>query len=520
MGTLRGCPLGQGKGSHADRVLIMPSNFAYFTILIWPLVTIVLFRMTSPTRAAVISIVFGYLFLPVQTRFNLPLLPAYDKDLAAGLPALIMLMILSGSQRRTDPTNMVVTQGWLPQVPLLKLCFIVLLASPFVTSLVNNQPVVSGGRVLQALGPYDAASAALSASVTLIPFLIARKFLAHPRDHAMLLGVLCLAGLIYSLPTLFEVRMSPQLNRMVYGISPNWLMSQRGGGYRPSVFMGHGLRLGIFLAVATLATLGFLRTRTGASKLRLYVAAAWLLVTLVLCKSLGALQIAAALAPVILFLNVRIQLLVAASLAALVLLFPMARSTGIFPVDTVTQTVAALADEDRQRSLNFRFKNEDILLDHASKRPLFGWGGWGRARVYDENGNSAVTTDGLWIIIFGEGGWVRYLSQFGLMTFPIILLALRRRRLEVTFATSALALVLVANLIDLIPNSGMSSLVWLAAGAIAGRLDLAHSSALDPVADTSTDARGSRKERIAYSRFPNGRREDARSRYRPTHKEV
>ena len=267
--------------------------------------------------------------------------------------------------------------------------------------------------------------------------------------------------------------MSPQLNRMIYGFSPNWQMSLRDGGYRPSVFMGHGLRLGIFMAVAVLATLGFSRTRPVAKRWRLLVAALWLLGTLALCKTLGALIIASLLAPVVLFFGVRLQLLVAAALAGLVLLFPIMRNSDAFPTDAVLQATALVASEDRQRSLNFRFKNEDVLLERANERPLFGWGGWGRARVYDEEGRKASVTDGLWIIIFGEGGWVRYLVQFGLLTLPVILLALRRRQLGLTVATSALALVLVANLVDLIPNAGLSPLVWLMAGAISGRLELA-----------------------------------------------
>ena len=39
-------------------------------------------------------------------------------------------------------------------------------------------------------------------------------------------------------------------------------------------------------------------------------------------------------------------------------------------------------------------------------RPIFGWGGWGRNRVYDEMGNDMAVTDGYWIIFFGSP-WIR-----------------------------------------------------------------------------------------------------------------
>ena len=122
-------------------------------------------------------------------------------------------------------------------------------------------------------------------------------------------------------------------------------------------------------------------------------------------------------------------------------------------------------------SLDFRFRNEDVLLEHANEKPLFGWGGWGRNMVYDEKGRNISITDGKWVIIFGKDGWFGYLATFGLLTLPVMLLAIRRRD-DLTLASSALSVALVANLIDLIPNSGLTPLTWLMAGAIAGRLEL------------------------------------------------
>jgi hypothetical protein len=126
---------------------------------------------------------------------------------------------------------------------------------------------------------------------------------------------------------------------------------------------------------------------------------------------------------------------------------------------------------DRVGSLAFRLGNEDILMDRARQRPLFGWGGWSRGRVHDEEGRDLSVTDGRWIIIFGQGGWVRYLAEYGLMTAPILLLAFRRRSKGLEPATVGLALVLAANLVDSIPNGGVHTVTWLLAGALMGRAD-------------------------------------------------
>src|SRR5258706_474550 len=52
-----------------------------------------------------------------------------------------------------------------------------------------------------------------------------------------------------------------------------------------------------------------------------------------------------------------------------------------------------------------------------SERSLFGWGGYGRDRVV--NDEDKTVTDGLWIILFGQLGALGFLSVFGLMLLPI-----------------------------------------------------------------------------------------------------
>ena len=59
-----------------------------------------------------------------------------------------------------------------------------------------------------------------------------------------------LGGLIYVPLCLFEVRMSPQLHNMVYGFAQHSFgQTVRGGGWRPMVFMQHGLAVGLFMSV-------------------------------------------------------------------------------------------------------------------------------------------------------------------------------------------------------------------------------------------------------------------------------
>jgi len=71
------------------------------------------------------------------------------------------------------------------------------------------------------------------------------------------------------------------------------------------------------------------------------------------------------------------------------------------------------------------------------------------------------------VITIGSYGWFGYLGQFGLLTAPILLLGLRRSDAGITPASAGLAVVLAANLMYLVPTPALSSVGWLAAGALA-----------------------------------------------------
>ena len=439
---------------------------------IWPLISAVLFTRLSIALAVISVILAGYLLLPERTALDLPGLPSLDKNSVPAICALVFSGIALRS-RRQDPRasrSDTILRGLVPRHPIALALLLSIPVGALATALTNSDPILIGRRYLPGLTMYDAASMLLTSTALIIPLLLGRKYLAAPAEQRLLLVAMCVAGCAYSLLALYEIRMSPQLNRIVYGFFPHsWQQHVRGGGYRPLVFLQHGLWLAIFFAMAILSAFGLLRS--GPRYRRALWAGLWLLLTLSLSRSLGALVIALAFLPVILLAGRRAQLILAAVAAGLVLTYPVLRGTQLLPIEEIRQ-IATDFNEQRGSSLGTRLDNEEMLLERAKLRPAFGWGGWGRPRIYDEYGTDVSITDGYWVIIIGVGGWTRYVGEFGLMAMPIFLLAWRRRDYALGNETAVLAVVLAANMMDALPNAAVTPLTWLITGALWGRVEL------------------------------------------------
>ena len=466
----------------------------------WPVLTAIFFSTWRAPVAVLVSIIGGYLLLPPAFGVNFPLVPTLNKYNVAGLAALTCALIFQANHN--DQLQKI--QGWVPKDNIARFLLACVLLGFMATTLTNGDTQIIGERVNRAMSLYDGFSGLLSSMMLLIPFVLGRRYLATPEAQKTVLIALVAAGFAYSLLALFEVRMSPQFNRWVYGYFPHsWNQHVRGDGFRPVVFLAHGLWVSIFFTMSYVAALGCMRILDAKWRGLFLILSGWILMTLFLTKSLGAFMIALALTPVVLFLKSRLQLLVVGVLAMAVLLYPMLRAVDLVPVDRVVEFAAGI-DEKRSRSFEFRVYNEDMMLQRAMERPLFGWGGNGRWLVHDpekRNGGTIAVPDGYWAILFGRAGWVGYIGEFGLLVGPVLLLVWRSYKVNFGPETTVLGVVLLANMIDLIPNASLVPITWLLAGALWGRLELGSvSQAAATGDDTETDRR-----RSAYSRSPKKR---------------
>lgn len=438
----------------------MPNALAYLALFAWPGVAFLLFRIL-PTRDAILwTILAGYLVLPERVAVDLPMLPAFDKTFIPAATATLLCLT-----RLRNPLELL-PRGLVPMALTL-----VFLLAPFATVATNREALFYGPTVLPGLRPYDAFSFGLSHAVLIVPFLLGQRFFRDEGALRLLLTAIAVAGLAYTLPALLEVRLSPQLHRWAYGFHPHQFLQQmRGDGFRPMVFLTHGLKVALFMAMALIAAAALWRGHAAPAKARWAAASVWLAMTLVLCKTVAAWAYAVVFAPLVLVAGRRLQRLALLGVALTVLAYPMLRGADLVPTGRLVATAEAISPQ-RAYSLGFRFRHEDALLARANLKPLFGWGGFSRSRVFDaETGRDISVTDGSWVITVGQYGWVGYMAEFGLLTWPLLLLGATRAGRRAPFAAIALALVLAANLTDLLPNSGMTPLTWLIAGSLSGML--------------------------------------------------
>jgi hypothetical protein len=417
----------------------------------WIPAVVLLFSRLEPRRAVIAAFITAWLFLP-NASYVIPVLPDYTK-MSATCAGVLLGAVMFDSQRLSA---FAFSAADLPMLAWM--------ASPLLSSVANG------------LGLYDGVAAAFDRTVIWgLPWFIGRTWLSSLQGMEEFARGLFLGGLAYVPLCLYEIRMSPQLHRMFYGFysHPDFAQNMRGGGWRPMVFMPHGLMVGMWMAGATLVGV-WLRVSRTLTRVGPRPATPFVLVlaaTSVLVKSMGAM---------ILMLTGVASLFASARgrtrlpVLGLLLLPPVFMASGLAGGGLADMAVDAAAriSTERAASLKFRVDNEHMLIDKAMQRPVFGWGGWGRSRIYDARGEDISTTDSLWIITLGENG------IFGLTALTLVLLAppalvlarlpARQWRDRAAAPAAAVAMLLVLYMIDNLLNAMVNPVFVLAAGGLAG----------------------------------------------------
>jgi hypothetical protein len=446
----------------------MGNSIAFLALIAWPIVCMWLFRKLPIERALIWSILGGYLFLPMLTEFNLPFVPDMDKTTIPNITALLLVIYAKQQKVQFLPSNM--TARWLA---------IGIVVSAIPSVLTNLEPIIF--QVMGGTGPItyltgllpgqsarDTGSAMIGQVLILIPFLLGRQFLSSEtgqRELAFMIG-----ALIYSIPSLIEIRLSPQMHVWIYGFfQHSFEQTMRAGGFRPIVFLPHGLWLALYMLFGLLCAVAMARVTPAKDRWKMYMTVGYLFFVLVLCKSLASFAYAIVLVPIVFLAPSRLQIKIAVLFGVVAVGYPMLRNLNLIPLSWILEQANGYSPE-RGASLAYRFYNEAALLERAAEKPLFGWGGWGRNLVrHVETGEILSIPDGEWIIVFGAFGWFGYICEFGLLAAPLFLAwrAVRGKSVLPPFI-APLCIILGINLMDMLLNATLTPLTWLTAGAILG----------------------------------------------------
>lgn len=441
---------------------------AHLALLLLVPLTWYAFHERRPAVAALWVIFGSVLFMPEHAHFKIPTLPPFSKQ---SLPFLCVLAALW----LTDPE---IVRRARPFRGFDLIALIPAVAAP-ITALTNMDDLqfgVTTRTYCQAMGIKDGLALGLSNLFLIwLPFFVGRALFTNGRDLRDLLKFLAWCGILYTPLMLYEVRFSPQLHRMVYGYMAHidFQGTLRWGGYRPMVFMEHGLAAALFMYVAWASAMLLAREKAMIGRFKAKLVAPVLTVMLVMAKSTGVLGFALLTALPLWKLKPRALLLGAVVAATLVMLYPLLRATDIFPAMDLYRFVRDEINEDRAASILFRFVNEDLLLERARERAWFGWGYYGRNRVYDSmTGHDISVTDGYWIIILGVQGAVGALAAFWTLLGPAYVAFRKIRRVPAAdqLLVAGLALIVVVVTIDLIPNGLFSVYPYFLAGCLWGIL--------------------------------------------------
>ncbi len=295
-----------------------------------------------------------------------------------------------------------------------------LVPDPLPTSLSND------------LGLYDGLSGVFNQSITWgLPYLLGRSYLGDAEGLRDLATGIVIGGLTYVPLCLYEIRMSPSFIGWSTGSSLHrWrtrcamAVTSRWSSWRPGSKSNVDGRRDAPCCQLWLS--GNLKQIQGVPFGGILLPI--LVVTTLLCKSVGAL-ILLVVGLLVLWstrlVKTRLPLWV---LFLAPILYEVTRSTGLWDGQGAVSLAQQWIDGDAASSLDYRLHNEDLLITKALVRPLLGWGGWSRARVFDASGRDITITDGMWIIALGNYGALGLASLTGIFLAPLAVLARRPGR--------------------------------------------------------------------------------------------
>jgi hypothetical protein len=441
--------------------------FAIIAIIGMILSSFAVLGVRKPEEFAINLVVASFLFMPVGSGFRFPGFPMFDKDSLPYLCIFIMYWFRRG--------------GWVSkQRPFRGPEFLLLLSliTGHMTTVTNPEPLVMAKaypyQVTPGLSFHDTLSVFRGDLVTAgIPFLLGRVLMRSSAEGLHLLKAFGVGGLVYIFPILIELRMSPQMHMWFYGRAarPDFMQNVRDGGYRPVVFMPHGLAVALFMCMALIAATVLMKNRQKILGFKWKPFVGLLTVILVTCKSMAALLYGVVMIPVIWLTKPKRWVTIGLCFGVMFLVYPLLRAYDLVPTDRLLEMSHSLGGSDRMGSLESRFNSEKLLLERARLKMAWGWGGYGRASVVNDYGKEQAIFDGYWITLLAHRGAVWLVVSSIFLTWSLFRASRRLKRIhdeKDRMLVGGLSLMLGVAVFDLIPNGLFVTYPWFLSGALYG----------------------------------------------------
>jgi hypothetical protein len=415
----------------------------------WIPVVFLMFWMLPPRRALLAAFILAWLFLPLAD-FKIPMIPSYTKMTAATLGSLIGLLIFD-SRRLFD-----FRPSWI-DLPVAVWC-----VARFGASMTNGY------------GAYDGFSQVEYTILTWgLPWLFGRLYFTDAQGMKELAIAFVLGGLIYVPLCLYEARFSPQLARWVYGIQIDFAEVKRFGGWRPTVFMQHGLMTGMWMCMTGM--MAWWLWSAGKVRTILRMSMFWIMlgivVTAILCKSFGAIALLI-MGTGALWLASKLKrtwplLLVLAIPPAYITL----RISGMWSGENLIYLAGELGSSDRAGSLSSRINSEDQFIQAGWHKPIFGFRGWYNTVGLQSDETKRGIPDALWMIEFTGSGLVGLACLVTYLLLPPFLVWWRFARRDwgpTQVPVLGLAMIVCLSMVDNLFNAMLNPVFMLTAGALGG----------------------------------------------------
>ena len=410
----------------------------------WIPFTIILFQKFPAQKAILISVIGGVLFLPVAS-YDIPMIE-YDKVTAIAV-ALLLGIIVSWSK------NNHIFKPKLIDLPIIIWCIV----SPLLTILSNG------------LGIYNAIANILTISLSTGIFYFSGRIYFSDKDalRSLTTGIL-IGGLIYIPLVLFEVRMSPQLSRIVYGFMPgSWFQSIRYGGYRPVVFMDHGLMVSFWIAATSTVALWLYGTKelTKFKNIPMFFIVILFIISSILCKSANGIVFLIIGGICFLYYKKIKSNLLFKIIILCIPVYIIFRLSGILSIDEMINYLSKGFDADRIESLSVRLRQEELFGAKAFLRPILGWGWMNRAWPIDIlTGETAIRMiDSLFMIVFSVKGILGLISFYCVLLLgPWKIFKFHNKSVDI----NVLSLILIFCAIDTLMNGFINPVFFVTAGSL------------------------------------------------------